>query len=115
LDNYYSGFHNRMFRSPDSEITGESVVIENNSEFEDSWPYSLSDYLRNFIGKRVQVKYEMSGGRHCEQEGALIVAGSNFLGLQPYRTNDLLLIELDSVKCVSISEFKKGAGTNRKP
>lgn len=109
-------YNNRTFQSPDSMITGQSVVLDSNpvcSAFPgeispNPWPYGLSDYLQSFIGKRIQIKYILANGRCCEKRGILMVAGSNFIGLQPDAAEDLFMIELSLIKCVSVLNYKKG-------
>ncbi len=108
MNNNYSY---RIFQNPDDIITGKSVVTEkkqaDDSSAPDLWPYSLSDYLMRFIGKSIQVKYIQPNGGYCVKQGELIVAGSNFLGIQPAATEDLFIIELGSVRCVNVLNFKK--------
>lgn len=96
---------NRSFQPLSCDISGKSVVIDANNErpeLQDTWPYNLTDYLKKFIGKHVCVSYFLPNGRFCERKGFLKVTGINFLGIQPYQTSNLLLIDLNSIKCVKI-------------
>jgi hypothetical protein len=106
----------RSFLSPDSIITGKSVVVEsgrlkpggNDCDQESPWPYSLTDYLRGFLGRTISVKHLLPNGCYCQTTGRLIVSGSDFLGLQPYMSCDLALIALSSVKFVRIINYRAG-------
>lgn len=110
-----SNYPNRTFQSPDDIITGKSVVMENiqsNTKPSDAlssnrWPYDLSDYLKNYIGKSVQVKYELSNGRLNEKQGVLIVVGTNFIAIQTNFSEDLFIIELSVIRCINVINYKK--------
>jgi hypothetical protein len=104
----------RKFLSPDDVITGKSVVREANREDADPaertlanpWPYMLTDYLRNFTGKTVRAKYVLTDSESDEIRGRLIVVGSNFIGLQPDSTENLLIIELSALRSVEVDRFR---------
>ena len=98
----------RSFRDFNEFISGKSVIIEKennypaNSQDTDMWPYSLSDYLKRYIGKTVLVKYALPNNRCYENKGELKVVGTNFIGVCSYQTYSLLLVELSSIICISI-------------
>lgn len=116
-------YSNRVFQNPNDTVTGRSVVTDNgisyladnprsnigqtDSIYSNPWPYGLSEYLRAFIGKKISVKYTSSNGGCCEKKGSLIVTGSDFIGLQPNLTEDLFIIELDQIKCLSVENYTK--------
>lgn len=109
----------RTFQSLDGNISGKSVVIEKNSFTsecvpQDIWPYNLADYLKNFIGKTVRVEYVLPNGRFYEKRGELKTAGTNFIGIRPMQSNDLLLLDMNSIKSINISDFQsKKSGVGR--
>lgn len=99
-----SNFPNRSFLNPDCTITGRSVVIEPESPVTgtgDLWPYSLSEYLKNFIGKTVMVKYSTDYGRLCEKKGILKTVGNDFISLLLY-SNSLFILGSSLIKCVYV-------------
>lgn len=108
-------YANRTFQSPDDIVTGKSVVIENSQDntqpsdilSSNRWPYDLTDYLKTYIGKPVQVKYELSGGRFNEKQGTLMVVGTNFIAIQPNFSEDLFIMELSVIRCVNVLNYKK--------
>jgi len=104
----------RYFQSPDFVVTGKSVVIEKSLSNDtldlihsNPWPYSLSDYLPNYIGKPIQVEYIQPNGKSSKKHGKLIVTGSNFIGIEPAGTENLFIVELSLVKCVNVMKYKK--------
>lgn len=98
----------RSFRDINESISGRSVVIEKENKYPaksqetDMWPYSLSDYLKRYIGKTVLLKYALPNNRCYENKGELKVVGTNFIGVYSYQTYSLLLVELSSIISVSI-------------
>ena len=105
-DNY----ENRTMQSLDDIITGKSVVSNDNANLanflsSDKWPYSLSDYLKGYIGKKVKVNYMTDNGKLNVKCGKLVVTGSDFIGIQPNSTDNLLIIELNLIRCVNIINF----------
>lgn len=107
---YPNQFESRTFEPWDGRLSGRSVVVESNSfavnplptgEVE-PWPYQLSDYLRAYSGRLICVKYQVSNDKYCEKTGVLRVVGANFIGIQPMRTDDLLLVDLGAVKSIAI-------------
>lgn len=90
------------------EIDGKSVI-----PFKDSlppppagdsmWPRGLSDFLRDYQGRTVLLEYALPNGAFMKRRGVIKAAGTNFLGIQPQGTDDLLLVDLGSVRSVSIS------------
>ena len=112
-----NSFAERIFQSPDDIITGRSVVTELSLKDRfptdtipaNPWPYGLSDYLQSFIGRSVQVRYAPANDKYGMIQGTLVVAGSNFIGIQPRATEDLLIIESSSIRSVNILSFLHGA------
>ena len=110
-----SNYSDRIFQSTDEIITGRSVVKESMQKSTEhngllplkNWPYTLSDYLQNFIGNSIQVKYTIHNGRHGEKQGDLIVVGSDFIGIRPLKTEDLFIIELSQISCVNVIKYEK--------
>lgn len=104
----------RIFQSPDSIVTGKSVVLDRilppsescHEEASDLWPYSLTDYLKSHVGKVVQIEYVMPNGRYMQKRGIIRVTGTNFIGIQPIQTRDLFLVELSSIKSVNIMNYQ---------
>lgn len=100
----------RLTSLPDftGEIDGKSVI-----PFKDSfppsaaadgmWPRGLSDFLRDYQGRSVLLEYALPNGAFMKKRGVMRAAGTNFLGIQPQGTDDLLLVDLSSVRSVSIS------------
>lgn len=107
-------YTNRVFQSPEDNITGKSIVIENkikNTEaadlvLPDYWPYSLSDYLQNFIGNQVLVQCIQANGRYGERKGRLKAVGSNFIVIQPV-PESLLIIEFSFIRSINILNHKE--------
>jgi hypothetical protein len=104
-------YPNRTFQNPSDIITGKSVVTEHNpSEYSYSTPInpwlSLTDYLKNYTGKTIDVVCQLSGGRYYEKKGRLIITGSNFIGIQTNSEDNLLIIESGSIKSISIYHYK---------
>ena len=105
-------YKNRTFRDLNGVFNGSSVVMnEAYSEPQqigspDMWPYSLTDYLRNYIGRMVLVRYVRPNGGGCENRGVLKVAGTDFIGILPCRSDALLLLELSAVKSINIIDFR---------
>ncbi len=112
-----NNFAERIFQSPDDIITGKSVVTEINRRDAfpaqalppSPWPYGLSDYLQSFIERLVQVRYTPANDRNGAIQGTLVVVGSNFIGIQPKATEDLLIIEISSIRSVNIINYSPGA------
>ena len=103
-DNLY---RNRSFQDIGSGISGRSVVIEPErssngiSEADRMWPYSLTDYLRGYIGSIVLAEYVSSSG--CTRKrGRLKVVGIDFIGIQTCRSNSLSLLETSTLKNIEI-------------
>ncbi len=110
----YRNVAGRSFQNMEDTITGKSVVIDNNLGVEDTnfipdnpWPYSLTDYLQNFIGKLIEVTYLITNGKCCNIKGKLIITGSNFIGIQPSSADTLFMIELGTIKSVNIANYNK--------
>lgn len=103
-------YKSRGFSSPDGELSGRSVVYN----FADSprddftksamWPQSLGDYLKDYVGQKVWVKYSLPSGQCCEKRGRLEVVGTNFLGIRSCREGSLLLVELSFIISVNLLE-----------
>ena len=106
-------YNNRTFQDVDSLLSGKSVVLENSSSQEnikastpDMWPYSLNEYLKFYAGRTVQIEYVLPNGRCCVKRGELKVSGTNFIGIQLCQSNDLFLLDLNTIKSISIFKYK---------
>ena len=110
MDNEYN---KRNFQSPDDIISGRSVVNNDlnigaeNFMFSENWPHEMSDYLKNFTGKKVKVSYLADNGRLCSQQGVLVIAGRDFIGIQSDSRKNFYIIELSAVRCIKIIDFDK--------
>ncbi len=108
-------YGNRTFQDLNGVISGKSVVIDKESRSIDSdmWPYNLSEYLKGFIGKSVRVEYVLPNNRCYEKRGVLKVAGTDFIGIQPFQTNSLFLLELSSIKSINIINYQNDSHTRK--
>ncbi|PKM71623.1 MAG: hypothetical protein CVU91_13100 [Firmicutes bacterium HGW-Firmicutes-16] len=101
-------YRNRSFRDMGTGISGRSVVIEEERssserhEADNIWPYSLTDYLKGFIGSMVLVEYLLPNCGCSKKRGKLKVVGTNFIGIQTYRYDSLSLLEIGTVKSIEI-------------
>lgn len=101
-------YGNRSFRDMGSGINGRSVVIEQErssperNETDSMWPYSLTDYLKGYIGSTVLVEYLLPNCGCSRKKGMLKVVGTNFIGIQTYRDDSLSLLEIGTVKSIQI-------------
>ena len=91
----------RGFRTPEEAMSGRGAVYERGSA-QESWPYSLGDYLKGYIGRRVRVGCALPNGRYFEKTGELATVGTNFLALRSARTGGLVLVDLAAVRGVEI-------------
>lgn len=92
----------RGFRTPENAMSGEGAVWERSVEKRERWPYSLGDYLKNFVGKPIRVGCVLPNGRYFEKAGELATVGTNFIALRPKGASDLVLLDLAAVKGVTI-------------
>lgn len=106
----------RRFAALNDEISGRSVVIKERPSpapaalaGDGMWPCSLSDFIKDFKGKNIQLEYVLPGGSYAKRRGRIRVAGTNFIGIQPQGTNGLLLVDLSSVKSIAISDCYTGS------
>lgn len=106
----------RRFAALNDEISGRSVVITERPSpapgalaGDGMWPCSLSDFIKDFKGKNIQLEYVLPGGSYAKRRGRIRVAGTNFIGIQPQGTNGLLLVDLSSVKSIAISDCYTGS------
>ena len=106
-------YNNRTFQDIDSLLSGKSVVLEKDvnrddvkASTPDMWPYSLNDYLKLYAGRTVQIEYVMPNGRCFVKRGELKVAGTNFVGIQLYQSGDLFLLDLSTIKSISVFNYK---------
>lgn len=103
-------YKSRGFSSPDGELSGKSVVFSSadlpRDDFTSSatWPQSLGEYLKNYVGRQVWVRYSLPSGQCCEKRGRLEVVGTNFLGIRSCREGSLLLVELSFIFSVNLLE-----------
>lgn len=103
----YSAYGNRSFQSFGEPLSGKSVVIQNDSfklnksDVPEKWPYNLSDYLKDYVGKIVILEYVFDN-RSFRRRGRLQVVGTNFIGIQPSQSKSLLLLELSALKSIEI-------------
>lgn len=101
----------RSFASPGGEISGKSVVLGGETapvgDNEVMWPCSLSDFLKDYQGRTVLLEYALPNGSLVRRRGVIKVAGTNFVGIRPEGTKDLLLVDLSSVKSIAISDYGK--------
>ena len=105
-------FSNRTFQDIDSIISGKSVVLENesnqnnsNASTSDMWPYSLNDYLKFYVGSTVQIEYVLPNGRCYLKKGQLKAAGTNFVGIQLCQSKDLFLLDSNAIKSINIHDY----------
>ncbi|NCC67128.1 MAG: hypothetical protein EOM14_02870 [Clostridia bacterium] len=101
-------YKNRGFLSPDVEFSGRSVVFNSadmprdNLTSSATWPQSLGEYLKDYVGRQVWVRYALPSGQCCEKRGRLEVVGTNFLGIRSCRGDNLLLVELSYIFSVNL-------------
>ena len=101
-------YRNRSFRDLGNGISGRSVVIEQERSSQDRnaadnmWPYSLTDYLKGYIGNTVMVEYVLPSCGCSKKRGKLEVVGTNFIGIQTYQYGSLSLLEIGTVKSIQI-------------
>ena len=93
----------RTFRTPEEAMNGGGAVAQRGGERRERWPYSLGDYLKSCVGRRVRVGCVLPNGRYFEKTGELATVGTNFLGLRTGRADGLVLIDLAAVKGVEIA------------
>ena len=93
----------RGFRTPAEAMSGKGAVFEYGSERNEKWPYSLGDYLKGYVGRSVRVGCVLPNGRYFEKAGELATVGTNFIGLRLPKTDGLVLIDLATVKGVTLS------------
>ncbi|MEA4894893.1 MAG: hypothetical protein VB064_06485 [Oscillospiraceae bacterium] len=109
-DGVYKG---RTFQDIGGGISGKSVVFQRNGGYpgknmdDDLWPYSLTDYLKSFIGSVVTVEYVSPSGGCTKKKGRLRVAGTNFIGIQSCRSNSLSLLETGTIKSIDILDCER--------
>ncbi len=103
----YELYGNRSFQDINSGISGRSVVIQKKSGYPERdvaaemWPYSLSDYLKNYIGRMVLIEY-IFNSRCNRRRGKLQVVGTDFVAIQTFQNNSIFLLELGSIKSIEI-------------
>ena len=101
-------YGNRSFRDLGNGISGRSVVMElersspQRNEADIMWPYSLTDYLKGYIGSTVMVEYVLPSCGCSKKRGKLKVVGTNFIGIQTYQYDSLSLLEIGTVKSIQI-------------
>lgn len=66
-------------------------------------PYYTAGYLKQFINRDVRVEFMIgTGGPLIDRVGTLIEVGASYIVLRPFRSNDLLMCDLYSIKFVNI-------------
>ena len=91
----------RGFRTPEEAMSGRGAVYER-ERAQESWPYSLGDYLKGYVGRRIRIGCVLPNGRYFEKTGELATVGTNFLALRSARTGGLVLVDLAAVRGVEI-------------
>lgn len=100
-------YRNRSFQSFGEPISGKSVVRQNENflatrnDVPQKWPYNLSDYLKDYIGKIAILEYTFDN-RCYRRRGRLQVVGTNFIGIQTSQNKSLFLLELSALKSIEI-------------
>ena len=100
-------YGNRSFQDLSSAMSGRSVVIQEGKSSSrrdmdsDMWPCSLSDYMKDYIGKMVIIEYVFNNTSY-RRKGKLKVVGTNFVGMHTLQNSGLLLLELSTVKSINI-------------
>lgn len=103
----YELYGNRSFQDINSGISGRSVVIREDKGYSkkdtnaDLWPYSLSDYLKDYIGRMMIIEYVFNNSGY-RRKGRLKIVGTNFVGINTSQSGGLLLLELGTVKSINI-------------
>ena len=105
----YEGYGKRSFRNVGDGISGRSVVIEregshpmNTNGADSMWPYSLTDYLKGYIGSMVLAEYVSADSMCSKKRGRLNVVGIDFIGIQACRSSSLSLLGISSLKNIEI-------------
>ena len=100
---------------PIDQFTGESVMPSDSllvplvpapgpQSAANRSPQNSQGYLKAHIGQNVRVEFLIgSDGALIDRTGKLVEVGENFIVLQPYGTDDLLMCDLYSIKFVTIS------------
>jgi hypothetical protein len=66
-------------------------------------PYYTAGYLREHINRDVRVEFMIgTGGPLIDRIGTLVEVGASYIVLRPFRTNDLLMCDLYSIRFVTI-------------
>ncbi len=103
----------RSFQNIGVGISGRSVVIEEErsssaaNETDNMWPYSLTDYLKGYIGSMVLAEYVSADSVCSKKRGRLKVVGIDFIGIQACRNNSLSLLEISSLKSIEILDCQR--------
>jgi hypothetical protein len=96
----------RYFVSPESNITGKSVVVEEvplvplvSGEAHTYTPSNLTDFLKAFLGRSISV---FLYNEQSTRSGILAVVGDNFIVLQPKMHAELTVFKLNSISCIDL-------------
>lgn len=66
-------------------------------------PYYTAGFLRQYIGRDMRVEYLIgTNGPLVDRVGRLVDVGADYILLQPYLSDDLLMTDLFSIKFVTI-------------
>lgn len=100
---------------PIDQFTGESVVPSDSllvplvpapvpPSTANISPKNSQGYLKEHIGQNVRVEFLIgTDGALIDRTGRLVEVGENYIILQPFGTDDLLMCDLFSIKFVTIS------------
>ncbi|MGI5978205.1 MAG: hypothetical protein ACOX66_01745 [Oscillospiraceae bacterium] len=91
----------RGFRTPEQAMSGRGAVFERGNTRE-NWPYSLGDYLKAYVGRRMRVGCVLPNGHYFEKAGELATVGTDFIALRGNKPGGLVLIDLAAVRGVEI-------------
>ena len=100
-------YGDRSFQDLSGAMSGRSVVIQEGKSISrremdsDVWPCSLSDYIKDYIGKMVIIEYVFNNTSY-RRKGKLKVVGTNFVGIYAPQKSSLLLLEISTIKSIDI-------------
>lgn len=103
-----------FFSQIENKITGKSVVGDRGffpqergcDSLSRYLPCSMTDYLKDYIGRSVQIDYLVPGGRFIKKQGVITAVGTDFIAILPKGSRCLFLLELSAVKSVNILDYQ---------